>query len=328
VLIPIVAHAVPPPPPVVALKGRCPHKFRVVRLGRSTRWFRERGYVVPILSGDRTFDERWAVQADDCEFTEALVRAREARAAIARLDELGFNELGHSRTQLYVTPSKSAKGEELKRRDEAIRGQLAVLEGLITRLCRQRQFPHHDSRRRVAGLAILLGVALAAGLAGLAFGSSDLLTGELGPLALRSLLASLPLALVLSFALARLLAGRSRSGDDLAIVLVLAWLALPVAGVGAAATINRWADSGPVAVRRLLVLEVRHKRDENKHYTHYAVVPDWSEGGGTTRRIKLRGELAQRAVAGQSQLRLTTSPGWFGAERLLDLALEGAEPGS
>ena len=326
-LIPVFAHAVPPPPPVVALKHRCPHGFRVVRLGRSTRWFRERGYVVPILSGDRSFDERWAVQADDKEFAEALVRDREARAAIARLDELGFCELGHSRRQLYVPPSGSAKGDALERRDETIRGQLAVLEGVIARLCRQRQFPHHGGRRRLAVLAILLSVALAAGLVGLGFGSAELLDGELAPLALWSLLASLPLALVLSFALARLLAGRSRSHDDLGVVLVLAWLALPAVCVGAAATINRWADPGPVTVRHLPVLELQQRRNEDKRVTHYAVVPDWTEGGGTTRRIKLRRELVQRAVAGQSRLRLTTSPGRLGGERLVDLALEGDASG-
>ena len=325
-LLPLAAVVVPPTPSVVALKGRCPHGFRVVRLGGATRWFRERGYVVPILSGDRAFDQRWAVEADDREFAEALVHDREARAAIARLDELGFSALGHSRRQLYAMPSERQDGEKLERREEAIRGQLAVLEGIIARLCRHRQFPHHGGRRRVAVLAVPLGLALAAGLVGLAAGSDDLLKGELGPLALWSLLASLPLALALSFAMARLLAGRSRSHYDLGLVLALTCLALPVLGVGVAAAINRWADRGPVAVRRLPVLEVREQRGEGDERIHHAVVPNWSEDGGTTRRLKLRRELAPRVVAG-SHLQVTTSPGRLGAERLLELALEGDESG-
>ena len=73
-MIPI-AHVAAPQPPSVTLACRSPHPFRVVPLGGATRWFRERSYVEPILSGDRAFDERWAVESDDRE------RAPDFRAA-------------------------------------------------------------------------------------------------------------------------------------------------------------------------------------------------------------------------------------------------------
>ena len=326
-MIPVVisaAHVAAHQPPTVSVPSVCPHAFRVVRLGGTTRWFRERGYVVPILSGDRAFDERWAVEADDHEFAEALVRDREARGAIARLDELGFGALAHSRRKLHATlTGKEAPPAEREARKAEVRAQLEALDGLITRLCRHRTFPHHGGRAPVVVATVLLCVSLAAGLAGLAVGSDQLLRGELGPLALKSLAASLPLVAVVCFALARLLAGRSRSHRDLGLVVFLSLLALPALGLAGAVTLNNLADPGPATVRTLPVLEVQRHRGEGDDVSHYAVVPEWREGEDRTRRIRLSRALADRTVAGQSRLRITTSPGRLGGERLLDLRLEG-----
>jgi hypothetical protein len=131
---------------------------------------------------------------------------------------------------------------------------------------------------------------------------------------------------VLDFVLARLLAGRSCSHRDLGLAVGLSLVALPTLGLGAALALNRFADPGPPTVRRVPVLEVRHHREEGEHVSHYAVVPDWS-GTGTTRRIQLGRALAERTVAGQSTLRVTTSPGRLGAERLLALELESGADG-
>jgi len=310
-------------PPTETLPSRCPHSFRVLRLGKATRWFRERGYVVPIVSGDRAFDERWSVEADDREFAEALVHEREARAAIERLDALGFGALTHSRRKLTtVLTGRQAPREQREARKAEVRAQLEALDAIITRLCRHRVFPHQGGRAPVIVATLLLAVAGIVGVVGLALGNRELLSGELGPLALKSLATSLLAVAVLCFAMVRLLAGRS-GWQDLGVVTFLTLVAIPALGVGGAVILNHLADPGPSSVRTLPVLEVQHRRGEGKHVSHYAVVPEWREGGDRTLRLKLSGALAERAVAGQSRLRLTTSPGGLGAERLLDLRLEG-----
>lgn len=323
--VPVAAHAGAHGPPSVSLKCASPHAFRVQRLGGPTRWFRRIGYTLAILSGDHDFDERWSVESNDHEFAQALVRERDARAAIAQLDVLGCQALGHTRRKLVATfnPRRRSRAER-EQQEQALREQLSALDGVIARLCRRHSFPHDGGRARVAVLAVLLSLALMAGLAGLAFGADELLDGELGWLTLKSLLVSLPLTLVLGVVMAWLLAGRSNSHRELLMTLFLAVLSLPTLGVGAALTINRLADEGPTTMRRLPVLELKDRRGDGDHVTHFAVVPEWEPDRGPTRWLKVGRSVSAEAKAGQSWLRLTTSPGRLGAVRVLELRLEDA----
>ncbi|HZL99265.1 MAG TPA: hypothetical protein VFD43_03345 [Planctomycetota bacterium] len=313
-------------PTVVRLEAACPHAFAIGPLRGPTRWFREIGYVVPILSRDRDFDERWSVEAHDHEFAGALVREREARAAIAGLDELGCVALGHDRRRLTAILGRRLKDrEERERHEQAVRSRLVALEAVIARLCRQRSYPHNGGGLRLAVIVVLLGLAFVAGVLGMALGADELLEGEAGPLLLQSLLVGGPLTLLLIGGLARLLAGRSASHKELGLVALLAVVGVPILGLGAAVTINRTLDDGAVTLRRVPVLELRERRGDGKQVTHFAVVPDWEEGRGPTRSLKLGKRMAAQAVAGESWLRLSTSPGRLGAERVLDLQLEAGE---
>ncbi|HYN64500.1 MAG TPA: hypothetical protein VES36_07845 [Candidatus Limnocylindrales bacterium] len=327
-VIPIAGHVGAHQPPTVQLKAVCPHAFLIGRLGRPTRWFREVGYTTPILAQDRDFDERWSVEARDHEFAQALVREREARTAITKLHELGCVALSHDGRKLTAVLGDRPKDKaEREQHEQAVRAQLTALAAVTARLCRLRSFPHNGGSLRLAIISILLGLALAAGATGLALGGDELLGGELGWLTLKSLLVSVPLTLVLIGAVSHLLAGRSTSHKELGLVVLLAVLGVPTLGVGAAVTINRTFDTAIPSVHRLPVLELYDRRGDGNHVTHYAVVPAWREDRGPTQRLKLGKRMAAQAVAGQSWLRLTTSPGKLNAERLLDLRLETDDTG-
>jgi hypothetical protein len=257
VLLPITGHVAAHVPPSVDLKSACPHTFLIARAGRATRWFRGKGYVVPILSHDRAFDEQWSVEADDREFAEALVRQREVRAAIGALAALDCHALRQGRRQLSALLGEWPKGEERERHERAVREQLAAIAAAIARLGRLRSFPHQSGRGRIVVASIALGLAFAAGIAGLAIGAGELIGGALGRLGLQSLLLSVPLVLGLGALAVLRLAGRSTSHKDLALVLLLMLVALPAFGVGATVFANRALDGGPPTVRRLPVLELR-----------------------------------------------------------------------
>jgi len=311
-------------PPGIAIPSRCPHLFRVVPLGRPTRWFRRIGYTEAILSGDPDFDGRWSVESDDGEFARALVQRPEVRAAIARLGKLGSRALAHSRRRLVAVVATRVRGRDARReRDQAVREQLAAIDRAIAKLLQSRLFPNNGGRLRLAIIAVLLALVLIAGLVGMAFGGNELIPGELGRLALWSLLFSAPLTLAFCGAMARLLAGRSASHRDLGVVVLLAVFALPAAGIGASALINAWADEGPPAARRLAVIQlVRERRDDGKRYESFAIVPAWRSDRGPTQRIRLSGTQAGHVVPGRSELAITTSPGRLGFERLLECRLE------
>lgn len=321
--VPVVAY-VPHTPPSVQLKSAFPHVLQMGPLCRTTRWFREIGYTLPILSSDAAFDDRWSVESGDREFAQALVGEREARAALERLRELGCGPISHDRTRWTAILGKRPKAAgEREQHEQEVHAQLERLDGVSTRLLRYRSFPSHDCRTRQIVIAVLMGAALLAAVVGFAITSGELLTGELGPLAVKSLLVSLPLLAALLAISTRLLAGRSTSHKELAVVVLLSLVAVPALGAAAAVLVNHAFDDGPSTVRRVPVLELIEKRNgEDKKLRHYAVVPQWREDGHPTRRVRLSEALARQAVAGRSRLVLTTSPGALKGERLLDLQLE------
>ena len=317
------AHVGAHPPLSVSLKCASPHAFRVQPLGRPTRWFRRIGYTLPILSGDRALDERWSVESDDHEFAQALVRERDVRAALAQLDALGCHALAHTRRKLVAVLSRHARRREDRELQETqVREQLAVLDGAVSKVCRVHAFPHNGGRLRVVLATVGSSALMPLGLLGLALGGDELVSGELGRLILWSLLASLPLLLVYLLVMGRLLAGRSSSHRDLLVVALTAILGLPVLGMGTAVTLNRVADRGPPAVHRATVLEITQRHGENQRVDYYAVVPAWDVGAGPRQAIEISRAQANQVVTGRSVLVFTTSPGWLGGERLLDLRIE------
>jgi hypothetical protein len=110
-------------------------------------------------------------------------------------------------------------------------------------------------------------------------------------------------------------------------VVLFAVLALPMLGVGAAALFNRVLDDGVATLRRLPLLELQERREEGDDITHYAVVPSWREDRGPTTRIEVGRTMAAKLVPGSTVLSVTTSPGRFGAERMLSVMIhdDGAQ---
>ena len=321
--VPVVVGHTAHAPPSVSLKCSSPHAFRVQPLGKPTRWFRQIGYTLPILSGDRAFDERWSVESDDREFAQALVRERDVRAALARLDALGCRALAHTRRKLVAVLSRQGRTREDRELQETqVREQLGVLDGAVAKICRLHAFPRNGGRLRVVLATIGASALVPLGLLGLALGGDELVTGELGRLILWSLLGSLPLLLVYLLVMGRLLAGRSSSHRDLLVVALTALLALPVLGMGATVTLNRLADPGPPAVHRATVLEITQRHGDGDRVDYYAVVPAWDPGAGPRRAIEISHAQAQQVVTGRSVIVFTTSPGWLGGERLLEKRIE------
>jgi hypothetical protein len=317
-LIVLQGAMVVPPPPTVSVESRTEHAFTLSRLCGVGRWFREVGYTVPILSQDARFDETWSCETCDREFGAALLHERAVRASIERLRELGCESVRHSGRRLTATLARHPHSLGGKEHKAAVRAELGVLGDEIGRLCKRRSFPHEGRRGLTGTVLVTLCVLLTAGLGGLAAGN-DLMVGELGRLALRSLLFSVPLLLLVALAMALLLAGRSAAHKELGIVVLLAALALPTLGVGTATYLNRVLDDGAATLRRLPVLELQERHGEGNKRSHYAIVPSWREDRGPTTRIKLSREMAAKIVPGSTVLSVTTSPGKLDAERLLSV---------
>ncbi len=317
-----------PPSVTVSVESSCPHSFRTGRLSRLGRWFREVGYTSPILSNDRAFDERWTIETAARGFGEALARDRDARAAIEALGALGCSGPSLGRGRLLVCLGRQPRGQARDAaHQQAVREQLVALEAVLGRICRHRSYEREGGGGRLATALVIMGLALAAGITGLGLGSHELVDGELSRLGLRSLLASGPATVVWILALGILLAGRSGSHRELGLLVLASVIALPALGLGGAVQINRTLDDGSATVHRVAVLELQERRGEGKARSHFAIVEGWHPERGPTQRLRVSSETAARIVPGTSWLRLTTSPGGLGAERLLDLQVEAPATG-
>jgi hypothetical protein len=315
------------PPPQVKLPSPCRHRFRIVPVGRATRWFTELGLTRRLRSGDRAFDERWAVETDDAEFGESLVRRPEVRQAVRALGDLGGWSVSQGRRQLTLV-LEAAERERLRepQRLAAVQAALRELQGLCAELEQARRFPVRRLRVRLFAVLAIGACALIAGAAALlALWTRELVEGEFWPLALRSLAAGLPLALATLAAATVPLAGRSTIHKEFGLLALLLVPGVIMAGMAAALAANRYLDPGPPVRHRLPVLAVQERRNEKQLTGYWAVVPDWHGGRGSTRRISFGKRSGAALAAGRSELVLQVSPGRLGAERVLFTVIETPE---
>jgi hypothetical protein len=313
-------------PPQVRISSACPHKFRLVPFGPVTRWFRERGLVRTLRSGDGSFDAQWSLETDDVEFGEKLLRDDDARAAITALRELGAAYLTHTGRHLHAVLGNSSR-RSLKdpERQAALELQLHALDAALSELTGARTFPRHRFHRRLflTLLFTTLGLILLA-VGGLAFWSRELVDGDLGPLALRSLIAGVPIGLAAVATAIVPLAGRTSSHKEAALLFVLGLPAVMLLCLAGALALNSGLDRGPVAQERVPVLQLRERTNDDHHRVigYWAIVPSWRGPAGQTERISLSRERGAQVTAGSTWLDLQVSPGALGAARLLSVRIE------
>jgi len=323
-------------PPQVRIDAACLHRFQIVPVGRATRWFTERGLTRRVMSGERDFDERWSVETDDVEFGEALVRLPEARQAVTALAELGGCWISQGGKHLTAVLGKAEKSR-LKdpARKAAVEAGLRVLAGLCETLQQSRHFPQRRGKSRLfVGLAAGAGALLVLAIVLCVSWGSELVDGEAGLLALRSLLVGLPIGLAALAAATVPFAGRSTSHKEFGVLALLLLPTVMLASFAGALAANRFLDPGPAVQHRVPVVAVHERHNKDKLTGYWAVVPDWhlaSDGplggheagdGDHTRRISFGTRSGSELVPGRSELLLVVSPGRFGAERLLTAAVQ------
>ncbi len=322
----------------VWIEAGCPHRFRIVPIGRGTRWFTERGFVRRPLSLDRDFDARWTLETDDVEFGEALLRQPATRAAVRALEALGGTWITQSPKRLAVVMGAGQRGKlrqpEHKR---ALQTHLRELHEQSREVLESRSFPQRPGMARLfvgvmAGTAALFILSLAATVQW----SRELVDGELAELALPTLLATAPIALAVLAAAIVPFAGRSTSHKELAGMAMLLPAAVMLACLSGVLAANRSLDTGPATRITVPVLEVERRLNEKRITGYWAIVPDWNadaasapdavHGGDDGRkRIALGVQAGSTLVPGSSELELLLSPGRLQAERLLEVVITNGQ---
>ena len=115
----------------------------------------------------------------------------------------------------------------------------------------------------------------------------------------------------------RLLKGRSSSHRELIAVFFIALFAFPLAGFGYRGFLNGALDDGPAAVHQVIVLNKYYSKSKNS-YTYYAVVNSWRKTE-STEKLRISKSFYNYLNPGSSTITVTTKPGRFGFEWIVDL---------
>jgi hypothetical protein len=292
--------------------------FTITPETKFDRFFKKLGVCVEIDTHDPGFDDTFYINTNTIPFTRSFLEKSVNRRSIQALFDLGFNHLKHDGQTLTLTWRNFPRRTQME--VETMEKAVAQLVEQGRNLAKITSFetpePSTWKLKRLFAFAfpILLAVT---GIAAMIIALSTYKPLDKGKLFVDSLKYSLPLLVLFTWFSLRLLKGRSSSHRELITVFFIALLAFPLAGFGYRGFLNGALDDSPPAVHQLIVLKKYYKRSKNK-YKYYAVVNSWRKPE-TTERLRIKKSFYNYLQPGSSTISITTKPGKFGYEWIVEL---------
>ena len=273
------------------------------------------GIAVELQTGDAGFDAATYVATDEVTFTRRFLAAPEKRETARDLIHDGFDEISHDGKTMEAScsPSKLRGGGS---------------DRTLLPLC--ESMPEDTYEGRIGGAPAwrvkrngVIGVSVASAVAGvalLAWGNqafTPLDGGQIFEATLRLSLPALALFLVLAVAL---LKGRSRSHNDLLLVLLISTCGAISMGHGGTLVANGRLDRGEATAHDALVLDRRESKPRRRSRNYYVIVESWRDGR-EVEEIEVSSRLYEGAGRRGARLLVTTRPGRLGHEWIAQLRL-------
>lgn len=282
------------------------------------RFFKKLGICVELETHDTTFDDTFFISTDTITFTRSFLERQENRRSIQALFNLGFNHLKHDGKTITITWKNFPRRThmEVDRMEKAVAELITPCRNLqkITTYESTEPASAWKSKRLFAfAFSILLTVTGIAALIAMLTGYEPL---DPGRIFVQSLKYSIPLFVVFTWLSLQLLKGRSSSHRELIAVFFIALAGFAPAGFGYLGYLNGAMDNGPAAVHEVLVSDKYYSKSKNS-YSYYALVESWREGE-TIEKLGVSGDFYNRLQPGSSTITITTKPGKFGYEWIVD----------
>jgi hypothetical protein len=278
-------------------------------------------------TGDADFDRRYSITTDHIEFTREVLGMQYYREAVRNILEHGFTriKLGSGVVAARWEPYK--RTEKLDQQE--LESVLSNLDTLTKSLPKAREVKKAKTDDRKKKLNAALRVPLVLVAIGLGMLACALIWFE--PLNrnhafLSALLfALIPLALFLWFQM-RLLRGTSPSPRTFLGILAASIFGIPLTIIGITLTLNGLLDSGDPTAHQATILDKSRywstgSGGHSPGYINHATIESWREGR-LTESLSISGEEYQEIRPGVSQMLITTRPGRFGIEWIVDYTLE------
>jgi hypothetical protein len=292
--------------------------FTITPETKFDRFFKKLGVCVEIDTYDPGFDDAFYINTNTIPFTRSFLEKSENRRSIQALFQLGFNYLKYDGQTLTLTwrnfPRKTQM--EVETMEKAVAQLVEQGRSLAKIVTYEKPEPSIWKLKRLFAFAfpILLAVT---GIAALIIGLSKYKPLDQGKVFVDSLKFSLPLLVLFTWFSIRLLKGRSSSHRELMAVFFIALFAFPLAGFGYRGFLNGALDDGPPAIHQVIVLNKYYSKSKN-NYTYYAVVNSWRKPE-STEKLRISKSFYNYLQPGSSTITITTKPGKFGFEWIVEI---------
>ena len=297
--------------------------FSITWEKRFDRFFKRLGVCVEIDTHDPSFDDAFYISSDTVPFARQYMERNENRRAIQALFNLGFNHLKHNGKSMVLTWRNFPRRQlmALETMEKAL-AQLVLLVRALNRIPSYEPpvsaYPVWKLKRLIA--FTVTGIIVVTGITALIVGLINYKPLDAGKMFVKSITYSVPLLVLFAWISLQLLKGRSSSHWELTTVFLISLFAFPLAGFGYAAFFNGAFDQGSPELHRVNVINKKYSHNKNG-YTYYAVVNSWRENSAEkTEDIRVSKGLYNSLQPGSSTMTVTTKPGKFGFEWIVQIA--------
>lgn len=292
--------------------------FSITPETKFDRFFKKLGICVEINTHDPGFDDAFYINTNTIPFTRSFLEKSENRRSIQALFQLGFNYLKHDGQNLTITWRRFPRGTQME--VETMEKAVALLVEQGSSLTKITTFetpePSTWKQKRLFAFAIPILLTIT-GLTAMIIALSSYKPLDKGELFVDSLKFSLPLLVIFTWFSIRLLKGRSSSHRELIAVFFISLFAFPLAGFGYSGFLNGVLDDSPPSVHQVLVLNKYYKRSKDSH-SYYAVVNSWRKPE-STEKLRISRSFYSYLNPGSSTITITTKPGKFGFEWIVEI---------
>jgi len=306
-----------PPHFSITIPCSTPGAFTLKPETKFDRFFKKLGVNVEIDTHDPDFDETVYITSDTIPFTRQFLEKSENRRSIQDLFSLGFNLLKHDGKTLTATWQNFPRQTRMETAtmEKAVALMAVPVHNLPKITTYETEEPSTWKLKRLFAFAFPILVTVT-GIVALILTFDTYEPLDPGKVFVNSLQYSLPLFVLFTWFSIHLLKGRSSSHRELITVFFICLFGFPLAGFGFNGYLNGVLDENPPAVHEVLVVNKYYSKSKNS-YSYYARVESWREPE-STEKLKVSKSYYNSLQPGTSVITITTKPGKFGFEWIVD----------
>jgi hypothetical protein len=307
-------------PSSYTIKIACPSSgiFSISRESGFDRFFKSLGVTREIQTGDKDFDQEFFINTNAIEFTSAFFMNPEKCLTVKSILELGFTKVEHDGKTMAAICSPVKFEEPL---DQTV---IQKIVSFLTQLSENindhpgegiYQASKNWKIKRIVAFSIPILLCIV-GVPTFFLGFFEYTPLDKWELFLKTLKFSVPSFLFFLIMALKLIKGRSSSHRELIVVLVLALVAFPGAGMGLGTFLNGWLDQSGATSYVVPVLE-KYTTSTKNGKNYHLVLKSW-RSSRYSESLRVSSSEYMRVKPNRTEMKVVTKPGYYWFEWIVD----------